>query len=158
MVFFAVVMAFLTFVHYNSLSIFSEASNGGSCRACPLLNLGQCCEVTCSGEQCCYCSAGLFSSTCTTYKCGTQPPRIIRTIPDITPKQEQDANDFADWCQNQTPGIQALAPIVHNILQAIDGNDQNAYSAYEQQFRDSFVSLSQSEQDSCNQWAISRGY
>lgn len=151
---------FLTLL-FNSatlLCLFSESAGGGGgacCSASALLDGS--CAAYCPVGQCCHCEAGLFTATCECYECNNTPT-IIRSLPKLTPKQRQDAVEFSEWCQNQTPGIQGLKPIVLNILSAIDSNDQQAYNNYEKQFRDTFVGLTPSEQDACNQWAIQRGY
>lgn len=137
---------------------FSETTGGGKTECCSASSLlGSSCTANCLPGECCRCEGGLFTARCECYNC-SQSPSLLRSLPQISQKQRQDAIDFANWCQGQTPGIQSLKPIVLSILNAIDIQDQEAYSIYEKQFRDTFVSLTQSEQDACNQWATERGY
>ncbi|MCX7736790.1 MAG: hypothetical protein N2319_08755 [Candidatus Kapabacteria bacterium] len=145
-----------------SLSRPAENSGGGSCSASFLFGISSCsCTGPCNEGLSCCCETGFFSTSCaceTIGKCGdnTAPSR---DIPQLSSQQRNDAGAFAQWAsQHQSLNIQNLVPLLNNTLYAIDNEDQDGYSDYENQFANVWRNLSSSDKNDINDWCINYNY
>jgi hypothetical protein len=161
------ILALFLLTSFNSYLLkayFSENPGGGGycCSASSFLGLSNCTIGSCPAGTCCHCEGGLFTAKCYCADCNLPTPPL-RTIPTLTPKQRTDANDFIQWCDNQSENIKQPAPIVTQILSAIDQNNQTQYDYWETQFRNAFINMSAEEQKNlqrlgyCTRVLIKRG-
>jgi hypothetical protein len=153
--------AFLLIDANKALAVFSETANNPSeCSASSFLGIFGSCSIICGRGECARCNGGFFSSECKCIACqdvSTAPS--TRVIPNLTPGQRTDAVEFEIWCDVQSSNsIKDLKSIVINILSAVDANNTAMYNFYEDQFRNAFISMSLTDQNLCNQWAINKGY
>lgn len=94
------------------------------------------CEITCLTPSAPHCKSGFLGVDCHCDNEGRCPAGIVRDIPDYINQAVLDmANNFIVFCNNfGTTNMSNLASICRNVLSAVQSNDTNLYSYWEDQF------------------------
>ncbi len=109
------------------------------------------CEVTCPPPSTPHCKSGFFGVDC---HCDPGGHHGIRSIPDWINQQALDiATNFIAFCENYgTTNMSNLAGICRNVLLAVQNNDTNSYSYWEDQFDTQYDNLLAEEVTAIDNW------
>lgn len=160
-------MAFLTFS--NVVADIKEGTPG-HCSATSIVGAvlkglgigasGGHCEITCVTPDRPHCKAGTFGVDCHCDVGGKCPQRIIRPIPDYIDQFALNiANDFIVFCRGYgSSNLTSLASICTNVVSAVQSNDTDSYSYWEDQFDLQYDNLSQEEVAAIDNWIANYGH